>query len=277
MYVPPAVKERVAKKVNECVNKSNLHFGRTYPVPPIHYDVRGTTGGYHQDGEVHYNPTLLMENVDQYLERTVPHEVAHHIDTLNGDNARPQNDVYRMLNAAMTGRRSRRAKRSIHGPSWQHICRIMGMTDIKRCHQYDVTNAQVKVKNKFEYKCGGCSQAIFMSSVRHNKFRKGRSTYWCSKCGRDRGTLTLVRNLGQKTHGELLAMRNARVAASAQPNPVAPGAPTVAPGTSNMDRARKMYGMYSHLGRGVTIRKMVECGIKDTTASTYYQNFRSGK
>lgn len=273
MYVPPAVKERVAKKVNECINKSNLHFGRTYSVPPIHYDVRGTTGGYHQDGEVHYNPTLLMENVEQYLERTVPHEVAHHIDTLNGDNARPDNG-YAYLVLTSSGRRPRRSKRSIHGPSWKHICRIMGMTDIARCHQYDVTNAQVKVKNKFEYNCNGCKKAVFMSSVRHNKFRKGRTTYWCSRCGRQRGTLTLVGNLGQKTHAQLIAIRDAR---TAQPKPVAPVAPGGTIGTNNIDRARKMYGMYSHLGRGVTIRKMVECGIKDTTASTYYQNFKSGK
>lgn len=286
MYVTPQVKERVAKKVNECVNKANLYFGRTYTIPPIHYDVRGTNGGYHQSGAVHFNPTLLMENVEIFMERTVPHEVAHHIDTLNGDNARPVRDVNRVFNDVMSGRRPRRAKRSIHGPSWEKICRIFGMTDIERCHKYDVSNAQVKIKNKFEYKCGGCSQAIFMSSVRHNKFRQGRSTYWCSKCGRDRGSLTLVRNLGQKTHGELIAMRNARTAKFIQPTFVPKGDVTPTPVqsaydpkplVSNMDRARKMYSMYSHLGRGVCIRKMVECGIKDTTASTYYQNFRSGK
>lgn len=269
MYVPPEVKHRVAKKVNECIDKANLHFNRTYPIPTIHYDVRGTRGGYQERGELHFNPILLMENVEDFMERTVPHELAHWIDTVNGGNARPANDSYQVLSSMILGgRKVRRAKRSIHGPTWQHICRVLGMRDITRTHRYDVTNARVKLKVKFEYKCNNCAKTIFMSSVRHNKFRMGRSTYWCSACGRERGTLTLIRSLGQKTHEELIAYRAAQPKVHVIPN---------VPVASNIDRARKMYNMYSNLGRGVCIRKMVECGIKDTTASTYYQNFKSGK
>lgn len=146
-----------------------------------------------------------------------------------------------------------------------------------RRHHYDTTNARVKTKNKFEYKCTNCNQQYFMSSVCHNRIRRG-SKYCCRYCGRERGPLVFVQALGQRTFADAKKVSDLRKTTT-QPTHIEPVVKqsVVADGTTNVSRARKIYEMYSHLGRGVCIRKMVEVGIKDTTSSTYYQNFKSGK
>src|SRR5271165_56987 len=133
MKLTEAVKAQVQKKVEQCVGKANLHFKKMYYVPSVHYDVKGTLGGYHHNGGVHFNPILLMENLEDYIENTVPHEVAHHIDTINGDNARPEVSFGTYSAAILVGRRFKRPKRSVHGPSWQLIMRVFGVQDITRC------------------------------------------------------------------------------------------------------------------------------------------------
>jgi SprT protein len=271
--VPAHLKARLEQKVLECVLKASKHFGRNYTTPYIRYDVRGRVGGYAHGTEfINLNPILLMENVEEYVNQVVPHEIAHCIDTANGDNRRTGGIVF-----TRSGK-MRRSKRSIHGPSWRAIMHVFGC-DADRTHNMDTSNAQVKTKTKYEYKCRACNKAIFVSSVRHNKQQRslmlyGRGEYWCAKCGPD-GQLEFVANRGK------VSFDQARQAAL-QPKPSYPPVPVASqydpkPEVSNVNRARKLYGMYGMLGRGVFIRKCVEAGLKETTASTYYQNFRSGK
>ncbi len=287
MNVPANIKARVQTIVEQCVGKANLHFKKLYPVPPVHYDVKGTTGGYHQHGAVHFNPILLMQNLEDYLAHTVPHEVAHHIDTINGDNARPAQSFEAFSAALLTGRRPKRPKRSIHGPTWEHIMRVFGVKDITRCHQYDVTDAQVKVKKKFEYKCPSCSKQFFLTSVTHNRVMKGQVRF-CPTCGRTEGRIVYVQSLGQRTYEEAKKVSAARKEGIKKFSELGPNLakPLEIKPTKIVDgaleftigqRAKKIYEMYKVLGRQVCIRKMADIGIKETTASTYYQNFKAGR
>ena len=267
MNVPANIQARITTDVIKYVGMAERHFKKTYLVPNVRYDVRGTVGGYAQGTAlVRFNPILLMENLDDFIARTVPHEVAHCIDSANGDNG------YSIF--------MRRGKRSLHGPTWQRIMMVFGVKDATRCHSYDTKNAQVKTKAKFEYKCGCCDKSYFVSSVLHNRMARGQQRY-CRVGGQTRGQLTLVGGLGKvgyREAREISAKRAANAATKEVPvstfnikEPVK----VFRPESSNADRAKHIYTMFGSFGRQECIQRMVAVGIKATTASTYYNTLRS--
>lgn len=281
MNVPGHLKEAIDVIVVNCIAKAERHFGRKYNAIRVEYEVRGRKGGYAMGDEyINLNPVLLVENTTEYLEQVVPHEVAHCIDSANGDNQRPEG-----VRFTRSGR-MRRMKRSVHGPTWKRIMVLFGCDPDQRCHQMDTTNSAVRTKTKYEYQCLSCKQSIFVSSVRHNKQRRhalehpGSSFYTCKRCGRTRGTLKFIANRGQVSFEQAREASKkgpVRFTADHIPPHMLPPKVREDVGLSFQERGRKVFGMYQHLGRQLCIRKMVEIGIKDTTASTYYQNFRSGK
>lgn len=284
--VPQAVRDRAVKIVADCIAKANKHFGRTYDIPNVLFDLRGRVGGCAQGTSlIRLNSVLLMENLEEYYTQVIPHEVAHCIDTANGDNARPYSDYGFVL------RNGRRMKRSIHGPSWQHIMRAVFGLEPSRCHQMDTTNAAVRTKTKYEYKCKSCNKSFFVSSVRHNKQRAyaasnaGASFYTCNGCGRARGALIYVANLGK------VSVQQARAASAARKQPAfqPPVLSAYDPAPANkqvlkpksveskgaMDIARKIMVQYGFtLTRGQFLVRAVEAGLKETTASTYYNTLK---
>ena len=116
-----------------------------------------------------FHPVLLAENFEDYMVRTVPHEVAHHIDwIMNG------------------GRWVKRGRGSAHGNQWKGIMTRLGYEN-SRCHSYDTTNARGKGGNqrRWEYKCN--CKTYNLSTVRHNRSQKAKlwgteAMYRCRKC-----------------------------------------------------------------------------------------------
>jgi len=271
MEVSQNLKNKVEAEVIRCVNIANKHFKRVFDIPRIEFTVRGTTAGYASGTNVvNFNPVLLVQNEDDFIAKTVPHEVAHCIDAATGrdNNASVRIDRYGRI---------RRAKRSIHGPSWQFIMRLFG-ADPSRTHTYDTTNAQVRVKNKFEYHCQCCGNSVFVSSVIHNKVQRG-ARYWHSACGRGRGLLVFTQAVGKQTFTQLRA---------AQEAPPAPKAPTkevsvksllpVTLPTGTVTNSREIaLGILAKnpgISRQGFLIQAVDAGIKSTTASTYYATLR---
>lgn len=183
MFIPAAVKARVESKIAECLSVANKHYKPMLPfkTPVIKYDVRGTVGGYAYAGEwkVDFNSTLLMENLEHFIDSTVPHEIAHLVDH------------------AVYGVQRKGYKRVSHGATWKSVMRLFGC-DGKRTHQYDVQNAQVKKKAKFHYVCTGCKKDIFMGPVRHKKQKALGSVYFHCR----HAALVYQAPMGQVTYGE---------------------------------------------------------------------------
>lgn len=181
MFVPAVVKARVEKKIADCLAIANKHYNPMLPfkTPTIKYEVRGTVGGYARfnQWEVDFNSVLLMENLEHFIESTVPHEVAHLIDH------------------AVNGIQRRGYKTISHGWTWKTVMHLFGC-DGNRTHKYDVKNAQVKKKAKYHYICEGCKKDVFMGPVRHKK-HKINGYFHC------RGSvLTYQKPMGQVTYGE---------------------------------------------------------------------------
>lgn len=281
MDVPAELKKKVEAEVLRCVKLARKHYNKDFIVPAIRYTVRGTCAGYAQGVSlVDFNAVLLVENQEEFLKSTVPHEVAHCIDAACGRVDRVGITVTR------TGR-LRRAKREVHGPSWKAIMRLFG-ADPDRTHNYDTSRAQVRVKQKFEYKCSMCGSIVTMSSVVHNRMQRG-SNYWHKPCGKT-SRLVFVANLGKKTSAELQEIRDQRItdelnqeqeqrlaAQTQRPTkevPVSMLLPKREP-QGNMAIAKGIMARYGYnLTRQQFIVRAVEAGLKATTASTYYNQLR---
>ena len=108
-----AIKARVEAKVAECIATVERKYNVTFRKPVISYNVRGTTAGkaFYTRWIVDFNPVLLAENVEEFLEDTVPHEVAHLATEL----------IYPHAHRGGFG-----TKRRPHGSEWKSIMRSLG-------------------------------------------------------------------------------------------------------------------------------------------------------
>jgi len=79
MRITPEIHKRVEEKVKLTVDKINAHYAINMSVPAIFYDVHSTNGGVakYASMSVHFNPTIMEEDLDHYIKTTVPHEVCH--------------------------------------------------------------------------------------------------------------------------------------------------------------------------------------------------------
>jgi SprT protein len=137
------------------------HYGISSPVVEIRFDLRGKSAGMASHGaaegmRIRYNRVLLEENGEDFLRRTVPHEVAHLITRLVfGPRCRP------------------------HGEEWRRVMRFFG-ADTSRCHGYDTSRARARTLREYPYVCGCRDHSL--TSIRHNRARRGQR-YLCRACG----------------------------------------------------------------------------------------------
>jgi SprT protein len=160
---------RIVEKIAQTVAKINNHYGMNMPIPPVYYDLKGTTAGiarYHHDGRgketmsVHLQPKLFVENLEDSLDNTVPHEVCH-LGVLH---------------------KSRLEKRKVfpkpHGAEWKLMMWVVGAA-AKNKHDYDVEDIRKK-KTEYQYQCG-CDKGQIVSATIHKRIKDGRR-YQCKKC-----------------------------------------------------------------------------------------------
>jgi len=127
----------------------------------VRFDLRGKSAGQvriRPQGQyvIRYNLELLKRQGADFLNETVPHEVAHVLAYhRHGPNIRP------------------------HGREWQRIMRQLG-AEPSRCHDYDVSGLSARQLQYFQYHCDCMEHQL--SSIRHNKVAKGQR-YLCRRCG----------------------------------------------------------------------------------------------
>ena len=140
-------------------------FKKTFELPKISYKDMGRTAGraFCLSNEIHFSPTLFKENVETFLARTVPHEIAHLI-------------TYKLYPHTMMGI----YRRSPHGREWRFVMQQLGVKDISRCHTYDVSSvSRSHTRTKWRYACL-CKEHLVSSTI-HNRVQRGAS-YMCNKC-----------------------------------------------------------------------------------------------
>ena len=136
----------------------------------IRFDKTGATAGisyfnYHKgSGHLNFNPVLMTENWDHFIDSTVVHEVAHYCVS-----------IYCGYLTSRSGRKQS------HGRSWKNMMRFFGITDVQRCHTYDTSTVKrVRKVKRFSYECS-CGHDHKLSTRMHNQIVRGRRRI-CSKC-----------------------------------------------------------------------------------------------
>jgi SprT protein len=135
-------------------------FDCTFKLAEIRFNLKGKTAGYFKQlangrSIINYNSSLLELNGNAFIERTVPHEVAHLVAyQLYGSSIKP------------------------HGAEWLSVMQLF-KADASRCHDYDMTNVATRTYRRFAYQC--VCQTHYLTSIRHNRIQGGQR-YYCRKC-----------------------------------------------------------------------------------------------
>lgn len=249
---------RVIEKLEEVITIAEEHFEQKFAFPTIVYKKRGRTAGTAntRGWTLDFNRALFEQNVEDFLARTVAHEMAHLIDS----QINPEGHEHRVVR----GRNGyRRTKRDIHGRHWKNVMRVIG-ADSSRCHSYDVSTVSRK-SERFVWICSVHGTEMSLGPKQHRNQMKtpgGMYTPRKTRCG---SICT------SKFQYNTLIAPVVPVAIAAD----APKTPTQQSGESNRSIAAKLFFLDND--RGSFIRRCEGEGIKKTTASTYHHNFKSGK
>jgi SprT protein len=149
------------KETRQLLTSAEQHFKLSPSHPTILFDLKGKTAGVlsiqkYGATKIRYNAALLQQYGQQFIQQTVPHEVAHLIARrLHGPNIKP------------------------HGREWRTIMSFFN-TPAMRCHNYDTSMSAVRTMRYYEYQCQCKTHQI--SAIRHNRSNSG-VTYLCRLCG----------------------------------------------------------------------------------------------
>lgn len=152
------IQQELTQATLEWTQKAREQFNRQFADPVVKCTVRGVTAGkaYLREWMVNYNPALFQENHDDFLARTVPHEVAHLIAY----------DIHKVGG---------------HGWAWKSVMARLGISEIKRCHSYDTTNTRVRrVARVYMVKCS--CRTVPLTITRWRRMMQGTKYYTCGRC-----------------------------------------------------------------------------------------------
>lgn len=159
----PSPRKLVATKIAECLARAEEHYGQEFDCPAPDFTLRGKRAGYVEHHrrtfeftKLRFNDSLLRQNLDDFIERTVPHEIAHIISIT----------IYHDEGGG-------------HGHRFREVCAVLGMIDDTQFHDYDVAEQCGRIKHQ----CTGCSMVITVNRIIKGRIRRRTHTYRCQACG----------------------------------------------------------------------------------------------
>jgi SprT protein len=147
--------QKINQRVEQCYAHAQQVLKRDLIRPKIHFNQRGKIAGSArlQTNELRFNPILLKDNLQLFIDEVVPHEVCH------------------LLTYQLYGRVKP------HGRQWKMLMdNLFGLKGSTR-HTMDVVKVQGQT---FAYYCE-CGP-IELSIRRHNKIVRHQQTYLCRVC-----------------------------------------------------------------------------------------------
>lgn len=147
--------EQLQQQVEALYQLAEQRFGRTFVRPRVRLDLSGRSAGqaWLEKKELRFNRALLERYPEDFIQQTVPHEVAH------------------LLARELCGPRIRP-----HGPEWQQLMTGLFKRPAQVRHQYQLPPSR---RYRFRYRCD--CQELQLSATRHNRARKG-AQYLCREC-----------------------------------------------------------------------------------------------
>ncbi len=256
---------RTIEKLEEVIAIAEDHFQTTFKFPTIVYKKRGTTAGTAdtRTQTLDFNAGIFEQNVEDFLVRTVPHEMAHLIDAqMNPETHVPVLKGYRRNGRPIY-------KRSIHGFTWKRIMVLIG-ADPARCHSYDVSTVSRR-SEKFVWICSTHGTEMKLGPKQHRRQLNMRTT-GCyvprkTRCG------SICRSKFQ--YGSVIAPVVPVAIAADEPKKIIRTTP--AGGHSKKSQAADIYRRAGGVRRNFINMCTLELAMKKSTASTYHHNFKSNK
>ena len=147
---------RLDKEVNRVMKIARISFPRSsFPEPTIKMDLTGASAGgcWAKKKLIRFNITLMMENKEDFIKNTVPHEVAHYVTDILAPECKP------------------------HGREWKAIMKLFGVLPVIY-HNYETTNVR-RVKKPYLYKCS--CRDHYLSKLKHKRAMHGVK-YECTHC-----------------------------------------------------------------------------------------------
>lgn len=156
------IRDRVAQLLRDAAPLCERH-GTRLPEPDIHFDLKGQAAGQarwsnREAPRLRFNLDIARRHAQDFIDRTVVHEVAH------------------LLTAACHGRTRP------HGREWLAMMRYLGIKNPQRCHNFDLDETQVRRQRRWAYSCE-CS-AHHLTTTRHRRVKSGKALYLCRRCGK---------------------------------------------------------------------------------------------
>jgi len=157
-----AIKHAIETSVHHFIDMANDKYSMSMTYPTIGFTVKGSNGGTANGGtwHVNFNMGLIVDNMGEYLNQVVPHEVAH------------------LVTFAKHGHEYKRTRRGSirvsHGKNFYAVMRTFGVQET-RCHSMDISKVKRAKRNtkKFAVKCPCCHTEFTVGTVRKNKILRG--------------------------------------------------------------------------------------------------------
>lgn len=157
----PQQKSMLHQQTGHWLSKARTLVKHELPDVPVLLNLKGSAAGQYRGGEqpcIRYNRLIAAQTFDNFIARTVPHEVAHYV-----------------VDRCFAGKRVKP-----HGIEWQNVMRSFGL-EPSVCHRYDLSRVPVRKQRRYAYVCD-CREHQ-LSATRHNRVQYRGTNYLCSKCG----------------------------------------------------------------------------------------------
>lgn len=147
--------EQLQQQVETLYQLAEQRFSRHFPRPKVRLDLKGRSAGqaWLEKNELRFNLALLKRYPEDFIQQTVPHEVAH------------------LLARELCGPRIRP-----HGAEWKQLMTGLFKRPATVRHQYQLPPSH---RYRFTYRCN-CQQ-LQLSATRHNRVLRG-AQYLCREC-----------------------------------------------------------------------------------------------
>lgn len=245
MQVSVGLNYRVEQKLRDCLQLAKKAYGREFVMPLITYNVRGGHAGraYYNEHRVDFNAVLLNENVEKFIERTVPHELAHLITGI--------------LHPHTKGGRFQKA--SPHGAEWREVMAALGCKDVTRCHDYDTSSVK-RSRGTHAYKCSQCGHSFSLTDKAKHKADAG--LIWHRGCRR-----------AKMIPATDVAVAQPAVAPAVTSSPSSVNAVQPQQGQSKVDICKRLFVENPNASRAHMINLFItKAGCTNAGAATYYYN-----
>ena len=177
------LKQKVIFSTQIWWEKFNTKFGKNYGYPTVSFGLNGATAGTatYSKQHIQYNLEIAIRNEDDFLNTTIPHEIAH-LFAYN---------MYHLINNYPL-----KPMIKPHGKEWKRVMSIMGIKP-SRCHNYNVEEFVKRHERPFTYKCK-CRTRNYTKLI-HTRMQNGQKRH-CLDC---KGNITY------SAEGEIAALEAA--------------------------------------------------------------------